>query len=113
MTVFVGDDWAEAHHDVHLMNESGDKLVAERLPEGLDGIAALHAMVAEHAADPSEVVVGIETERGLWVQALIAAGLSGVRDQSVVGVALSGPPQRRWREVRPGRRQGAGRSGPH
>ena len=24
MTVFVGDDWAEAHHDVHLMNEAGD-----------------------------------------------------------------------------------------
>ena len=26
MTVFVGDDWAEAHHDVHLMNEAGDRL---------------------------------------------------------------------------------------
>lgn len=52
MKVFVGDDWAEAHHDVHLMNEAGDKLAAKRLPEGLDGIAALHAMVADHAADP-------------------------------------------------------------
>jgi hypothetical protein len=74
MTVFVGDDWAEAHHDVHLMNEAGDRLSACRLPEGLEGIAGLHALVAEHAADPSEVIVGIETERGLWVQALIAAG---------------------------------------
>ena len=74
MTVFVGDDWAEAHHDVHLMNEAGDRLAAKRLPEGLDGIAGLHAMVAEHVDDPSEVIVGIETERGLWVQALVAAG---------------------------------------
>lgn len=101
MTVFVGDDWAEAHHDVHLMNEGGDKLAAKRLPEGLEGIAALHAMVAEHAIGPSEVVVGIETERGLWVQALIGAGyqvyainplsVSRYRDRHNVAGAKSDP----------------------
>ena len=74
MTVFVGDDWAEAHHDVHVMDEAGDRLAVQRLPEGLDGIAQLHALMAEHVTDPSEVVIGIETERGLWVQALVAAG---------------------------------------
>ena len=74
MMLFVGDDWAEAHHDVHLMNEAGEALARRRLPEGLEGIAGFHALVAEHASDPGEVVVGIETERGLWVQALIAAG---------------------------------------
>jgi transposase len=74
MTVFVGDDWAETHHDVHLMSETGERLAARRLPEGLEGLAAFHALIAEHAVDPSQVVIGIETERGLWVQALIAAG---------------------------------------
>ncbi len=74
MTVFLGDDWAEAHHDVHLMNEAGERLAAKRLPEGLEGFRRLHELVAEHVADPNEVVVGIETDRGLWVQALIAAG---------------------------------------
>jgi transposase len=74
MTVFVGDDWAEAHHDVHLMNEAGEQLARKRLPEGLDGVAAFHAMVGDHVTEPSEVVVGIETERGMWVQALVAAG---------------------------------------
>ena len=74
MTVFVGDDWAEAHHDVHLMNGDGERLAAKRLPEGIDGIGALHTLIGEHAVDPSEVVVGIETERGMWVQALVAAG---------------------------------------
>lgn len=74
MTVFVGDDWAEAHHDVHLMNDDGDRLAARRLPEGLEGVTALHELVAIHASDPAEVVVGIETERGMWVQALVAAG---------------------------------------
>ena len=74
MTLFVGDDWAETHHDVHLMNEQGDKLVARRLEEGLDGIGAFHGLIVEYCDDPSEVIVGIETERGMWVQALIAAG---------------------------------------
>jgi len=99
MIVFVGDDWAEAHHDVHLMNEAGDRLAARRLPEGLDGVAALHAMIAEHANDPAEVVIGIETERGMWVQALVAAGyqvyainplsVSRYRDRHNVGGAKS------------------------
>jgi hypothetical protein len=36
--LFVGDDWAEDHHDVHLMNDNGDRLASRRLPEGLAGI---------------------------------------------------------------------------
>ena len=72
--LFVGDDWAEDHHDVYLINDTGDRLAARRLPEGLAGIARLHELIAEHAEDPAQVVVGIETDRGLWVDALTAAG---------------------------------------
>ena len=75
--LFVGNDWAEAHHDIELLDEAGKVLVRRRLPEGVQGIATLHALVADHLgedADPSEVVVGIETDRGPWVQALLAAG---------------------------------------
>ena len=72
--IFVGDDWAEAHHDVYVMGEAGVRLAARRLPEGLAGVSRLHQMVAEHASDPGEVVVGIETDRGLWVAALVGAG---------------------------------------
>jgi transposase len=71
--LFVGDDWAEDHHDVHLMDEAGKQMARRRLPEGLAGIRAFHELVADHADDPHEVVIGIETDRGLWVQALIAA----------------------------------------
>ena len=74
MMIFVGDDWAEAHHDVHVMNESGDELASGRLAEGLDGIGRLHELIAQHADDPADVVIGIETDRGLWVEALVAAG---------------------------------------
>jgi transposase len=75
--LFIGDDWAEAHHDIELVDDDGRRLVRRRLPEGIDGLAALHALVADHLAEETEadqVVVGIETDRGPWVQALIAAG---------------------------------------
>ena len=78
--LFVGDDWAEDHHDVELMDASGKTLAKARLPEGVAGIARLHAMIGAQLGEDVEddaaglVKVGIETDRGLWVQALIAAG---------------------------------------
>jgi transposase len=77
VALFLGNDWAEAHHDIELVDESGRRLARRRLPEGVDGLAALHALIADHLAEdaePAEVVVGIETDRGPWVAALIAAG---------------------------------------
>ncbi|MFZ3348574.1 IS110 family transposase [Mycobacterium sp.] len=72
--IFVGDDWAEDHHDIHVMDADGARLASRRLPEGLAGISGFHELVAAHVAEPSQVVIGIETDRGLWVQALSAAG---------------------------------------
>jgi transposase len=72
--VFVGVDWAESHHDVCLLDEQGKVLGKRRVPEGLEGVRRLHELVSEHAEEPEQVVVGIETDRGLLVQALLAAG---------------------------------------
>jgi len=81
--LFVGDDWAEDHHDVEVMDTAGRTLAKARLPEGVAGIARLHAMIGERlgedaaAADADaagQVMIGIETDRGPWVQALLAAG---------------------------------------
>ncbi|MCL1600536.1 MAG: IS110 family transposase [Actinomycetia bacterium] len=72
--IFVGNDWAEAHHDVWVMDEDGDRLAYRRLSEGIEGVSELHELVSGFASDPAEVVVGIETDRGLWVLALVAAG---------------------------------------
>ena len=71
--LFVGDDWAEDHHDVYLMDDTGGRLASRRLPEGLAGVRVLHELIAERAEDPAQVVIGIETDRGLWVDALTAA----------------------------------------
>jgi transposase len=82
--LFVGDDWAEDHHDIEIEDENGRRLARARLPEGIAGLSRLHELVAEHLTeddvDPEtgfvaqNVVIGIETDRGAWVAALVAAG---------------------------------------
>ena len=99
--IFAGVDWAEAHHDVHIADENGTRIGGGRLPEGIAGIAAFHELAARHAADPGEVVIGIETDRGLFAGALIAAGyqvyavnplsVSRYRDRHAVSGAKSDP----------------------
>jgi transposase len=80
LKLFVGDDWAEAHHDVEVMDGAGRRLAKARLPEGVAGIARLHAMIGEQLGDDADeddagqVAVGIETDRGPWVAALVTAG---------------------------------------
>jgi hypothetical protein len=85
VVLFVGDDWAEDHHDVEVLDESGRRLARARLPEGMAGMSRLHELLAEHLDESAidsetgtlaagEVMVGTETDRGPWVAALIAAG---------------------------------------
>jgi len=77
MRLFVGDDWAEDHHDVELMDATGRVLARKRLPEGVAGMARLHELIGQQLgedAEDAEVVIGIETDRSPWVAALVAAG---------------------------------------
>jgi hypothetical protein len=87
LRLFVGDDWAEDHHDVEVMDTAGRRLAKARLPEGVAGMARLHMMigdqVGEAADEDVEVVVGIETDRGLLVGALVAAGYQVVAVNSL------------------------------
>jgi transposase len=75
--LFAGDDWAEDHHDIELQDEQGRVLARARPPEGIAGITRLHALIGQFAdsdAEPGQVAVGIQTDRGLRVTALRAAG---------------------------------------
>jgi transposase len=74
LRIYVGIDWSEAHHDICALDETGTVLARRRIGEGLEGVGQLHALLADHAAEPNEVVIGIETDRGLLVGALLAAG---------------------------------------
>jgi transposase len=75
--LFVGDDWSEEHHDVEIQDLDGRRLGKARLPEGVTGVARLHQMIAEHlpeGVESEQVEIGIETDRGPWVQSLLGAG---------------------------------------
>ncbi|MCO8129482.1 IS110 family transposase [Acidimicrobiia bacterium EGI L10123] len=74
MEVFVGHDWAEIHHDVYIEAADGQRLGRARLSDGVDGIARLHELLADTGVEPDEVVVATETDRGLFVGAMVAAG---------------------------------------
>jgi transposase len=122
MLLFVGDDWAEDHHDLTLQDAQGQVLKAARVPEGVDGIARVHELVARFLpedAESGQVAVCIETDRGPWVQALIAAGyrvyavnpkqasrhresleLSGAKSDQVDAYALADMARIRHRQLR-------------
>ena len=73
--LFVGIDWAEDHHDLVVMAEDGQVRAGTRIGDDLTGVGRLHALIADHQVDADEpVAVGIETDRGLLVTALVAAG---------------------------------------
>src|SRR6201996_4004843 len=59
------------------MDEAGKVLARRRLPEGMAGMAQLHALLGGLLGeddDEAEILVGIETDQGPWVAALAAAG---------------------------------------
>jgi transposase len=65
------------NHDVEVQDETGRRLAKARLPEGISGIAKLHALVGRFLpedGDAAAVMIGIETDRGPWVAALVASG---------------------------------------
>jgi transposase len=76
--LFVGIDWAEASHDVCVMDVEGVVRGKGKVSNDLAGIARLHDLIASAAPDDGDddvgVTVGIETDRGLLVRALVAAG---------------------------------------
>lgn len=72
--IFVGIDWSEKWHDVCVMDESGRALARRRVDDSPAGLTRLQSLIAEHAQDAEEVLIGIETPHGLMTRALRAAG---------------------------------------
>jgi transposase len=75
VTVFCGIDWAERHHDVALVDETGRVLVTTRIGDDLAGFTRLCGLLAEHTGGEfTPVDIALETDRGLLVAALRLAG---------------------------------------
>lgn len=73
--VYCGVDWAESHHDIALVDEHGQLVSKQRIPESAAGFAELVEMLAAAGDDPADPIpVAIETPRGLLVSALRSTG---------------------------------------
>ncbi|MFE4583486.1 IS110 family RNA-guided transposase [Streptomyces chartreusis] len=69
--IYCGIDWAERHHDVALVDDTGQLLAKHRISDDAAGYRVLLDLLAEYGdseADP--IPVAIETSRGLLVAVL-------------------------------------------
>ncbi|MFS0900877.1 IS110 family transposase [Mycolicibacterium litorale] len=73
--MFCGIDWAEAHHDIAIVDDDGTLITKRRISDDPDGLAQLLELLAE-AGDRADdqIPVAIETPRGLLVASLRATG---------------------------------------
>lgn len=75
MTITCGIDWAEDHHDVALVDETGKLVAKQRIKDDADGFRQLLALLAE-AGDCADapIPVAVETARGLVFACLRTTG---------------------------------------
>ncbi len=69
--LYVGIDWASDRHDVCLTNDSAQTLAAFRISHGSEGFERLHRVIKGHEPEPQQVLVALETTRGLLVHDLL------------------------------------------
>jgi len=73
--VFCGIDWAEAHHDVAIVDPEGRLVARQRISDDAAGFADLVELLATHGDSPTDPIpVAIETSRGLLVACLRTTG---------------------------------------
>jgi transposase len=76
MELCCGIDWAERHHDVAIIDESGKVRARARIGDDAAGFTELLALLAAHGRDrQAPIPVAIETAKGLLVAGLRAAGV--------------------------------------
>ena len=110
--LFVGDDWAEDHHDVEVQDAAGGMRTA-RLPEGVDGMARFHELIGLLATTPARPGAGMYRDRPRAVGAGAGRGrLPGLRGEPETGRPAPRGPVTVGRQERQGRRAHPGRHGP-
>ncbi len=76
MKLWCGIDWAERHHDVAIVDETGEVRARTRIVDDAAGFTHLLELLAIHGRDcPVSIPVAIETAKGLLVANLRAAGV--------------------------------------
>ncbi|GAA3228195.1 hypothetical protein GCM10020256_40260 [Streptomyces thermocoprophilus] len=69
--MFCGIDWAERHHDIALVDDTGTLLAKARISDDAAGYSKLLDLLADHGDSPTDPIpVAIETNHALLVAAL-------------------------------------------
>ena len=76
MGITCGIDWAEAHHDIALADDTGRIVYRARITTGATGFNDLLRMIAENGGTPEDTPIAIETDKNLLVVALAEAGFA-------------------------------------
>jgi len=72
---YVGLDWADTHHDVDVLDESGKRVGARRFAHSHEGLNELKQFLLSIAASPDQLACIIETTHGLLITFLLEAGI--------------------------------------
>ena len=98
MKLTCGVDWAEAHHDVALVDEDGVVVARARIDTGATGFNKLLALIAEHEGSAEDTPSFDRNRQEPARRRVGRSRVHGISDQPAGGGPLSGT-------LRPGRRQ--------
>src|SRR5271157_3524416 len=76
MKLTCGVDWAEAHHDIALVDDNGVLVAGARIDTDATGFSAMLALIAEHGGSVEDTPIAIETDKNLLVVAAAEAGFT-------------------------------------
>jgi hypothetical protein len=76
LSITCGIDWAEAHHDVALIDEHGVVVTHRRIDTATAGFSDLLTLIAEHGGGVDDTAIAVETDKNLIVVALVEAGFT-------------------------------------
>ena len=73
---FTGIDWADTHHDIVIIEESGQKLTSFRVAHTAAGLAELTNQLEAICGSDNKAAMAciIETNHGLLITTLLEAG---------------------------------------
>ena len=75
MTITCGIDWAENHHDVALVDQTGKLVAKRRISDDAEGYRRLLELLSEAGDGPDCLIpVAVETARGLLISCLRVTG---------------------------------------
>jgi len=72
---YIGLDWADTHHDVEVMDETGKRVGMRRFAHSAKGLTELKEFVLSIAPEPEHLACIVETNHGLLITFLLAAGI--------------------------------------